>query len=70
MNWADDAKITVAPGPVVGHFKVIEDIGPGQLPDFLTRSSGSELKNEPATALPLLCQGQPVGIDKVRIISG
>ena len=27
--------MTVAPGPVVEHFNVIEDIGPGQIPGFI-----------------------------------
>ena len=32
---ADAAKVTVTPGPVVEHFNVIEDIGPGQIPGFI-----------------------------------
>lgn len=31
----DAAEVTVAPGPVVEHFNVIEDIRPGQLPGFV-----------------------------------
>lgn len=31
----DAAKVTVAPGPVVEHFNVIEDIRPGQIPGFV-----------------------------------
>jgi hypothetical protein len=45
----------VAPGPVVEHFNVIEDIGPGQIPGFIDAFSDplffSELKNDSATAL-------------------
>lgn len=47
--------MTVAPGPIVEHFNVIEDIRPGQIPVwyvfFLMRSFFSELKNNSATAL-------------------
>lgn len=47
--------MTVAPGPVVEHFNVIEDIGPGQIPGFIDAFSDplffSELKNDSATAL-------------------
>ncbi len=28
-------EMTVAPGPVIEDFNVIEDIGPGQIPDFM-----------------------------------
>ena len=31
----DAAEMTVAPGPVVEHFNVIEDIRPGQIPGFI-----------------------------------
>lgn len=31
----DAAEMTVAPGPVVEHFNVIEDIRPGQIPSFV-----------------------------------
>lgn len=31
----DAAKVTVAPGPVVEDFNVIEDIGPGHVPGFI-----------------------------------
>ncbi|VTN29954.1 Uncharacterised protein [Klebsiella pneumoniae] len=31
----DAAEMTVAPGPVVEHFNVIEDIRPGQIPVFI-----------------------------------
>ncbi len=31
----DAAEVTVAPGPVVEHFNVIEDIRPGQIPGFV-----------------------------------
>ena len=47
--------MTVAPGPIVEHFNVIEDIRPGQIPVWyvllLMRSFFSELKNNSATAL-------------------
>jgi hypothetical protein len=47
--------MTVAPGPVVEHFNVIEDIRPGQIPGFIDAFSDpfflSELKNDSATAL-------------------
>ena len=47
--------MTVAPGPIVEHFNVIEDIRPGQIPVWyvllLMRSFFSELKNDSATAL-------------------
>ena len=47
--------MTVAPGQVVEHFNVIEDIRPGQIPwyymRFLIRSFFSELKNDSVTAL-------------------
>jgi hypothetical protein len=66
----DVAGMTVAPGPVVEHFNEIEDIRPGQTQVlyviFLMRSFFSELKNDSATVLTLLCQGQAVGIGKVR----
>nr|VXZ88221.1 Uncharacterised protein [Klebsiella pneumoniae] len=45
----------MAPGQVVEHFNVIEDIRPGQIPwyymRFLIRSFFSELKNDSVTAL-------------------
>jgi hypothetical protein len=47
--------MTVAPGPVVEHFNIIENIRPGHVPGFnirfLMRSFLSELKNDSATAL-------------------
>jgi hypothetical protein len=45
----------VAPGPIVEHFNVIEDIRPGQIPVFVYSLTNafffSELKNNSATAL-------------------
>jgi len=47
--------MTVASGPVVEHFNVIEDIRPCQIPGFIYAFSDSfflsELKNDSATAL-------------------
>lgn len=51
----DVPEMAVAPGPVVEHFNVIEDIRPGQAAHFvyylLMRSFVSELTNDSPTAL-------------------
>lgn len=46
--------MTVAPGPIVEHFNVIEDIRPGQIGLVCSLTNAfffSELKNNSATAL-------------------
>ncbi len=62
--------MTVAPGPVVEDFNVIEDIGPGQRAGFVDPFSVtlffSELKNDSATTLTLLCQDRVIGIGELR----
>ncbi len=59
----------LTPGPVVEHFNVIEDIRPGQIHGFIYAFSDpfffSELKNDSATALTLLCQERAIGIGEI-----
>ncbi|AGN88302.1 hypothetical protein H650_00340 (plasmid) [Enterobacter sp. R4-368] len=63
--------MAVAPGPVVEHFNVIEDIGPGQIPGFIDALSDPfffqrteerlRYRIIPAVATPAHARGQVIG---------
>ncbi len=67
----DAAEMTVAPGPVVEHFNVIEDIRPGQIPGFIYAFSDPFFFQRteerfghriiPAAAIPAHAQHQVIG---------